>query len=438
MLVGFCSDHSFDARDMFDGDVRSNFNARMQHIHGHFVYDGYRAVQMQKDGYLVRHLVDQNLIDRRTYDSIISPATFPVLMEGIVRSQHRRDHRGHTRLPRVEERVVAKSSSSNRRDNEAQVPGIETAHHRHRSKRARQNWEDPVELISTPVIDPPDEVVPDAPAKSPSLAHSTLEMQKNVLLERLRILISNDTGRHYENQSIGPAGEETVATTVVNDLYQIDAEFVREESTSSCPSGRIESPQSQDHSNDGPSSGPTDTLSPDSDSFWLSEYAEDEERKLDEHHPIIQFTALDAARLVEAFRCWKRNRSEEDNPCYGVGRSNPAPNQDKGKGKDSATEKRKWEDNPESCNNATDSSGPSSDRAGCGKRRRISERKLTFACPYTKKNLVSHKGYCKYTLSRIRDVKQHLARCHRNSPYCSRCMGTFETEDERDDHIREA
>ncbi|KAH8753536.1 hypothetical protein F5883DRAFT_384699, partial [Diaporthe sp. PMI_573] len=71
-------------------------------------------------------------------------------------------------------------------------------------------------------------------------------------------------------------------------------------------------------------------------------------------------------------------------------------------------------------------------------RRRTSERKLTFACPYTKKDPMSYRDCYRYTLSRIRDVKQHLGRCHRNRIYCSRCMGTFRTEVERDEHNREA
>lgn len=80
--------------------------------------------------------------------------------------------------------------------------------------------------------------------------------------------------------------------------------------------------------------------------------------------------------------------------------------------------------------------GPLSHQTAPSKRRRTSDQKLTFACPYTKKDPVSHRDCYKYKLTRIRDVKQHLARCHRNPPYCPRCMGTFQTEDQRDIHVR--
>ncbi|KAJ0109776.1 HET and ankyrin domain protein [Diaporthe amygdali] len=69
------------------------------------------------------------------------------------------------------------------------------------------------------------------------------------------------------------------------------------------------------------------------------------------------------------------------------------------------------------------------------KRRRTDERKISFACPYSKKDPMRHRDCYKYTLTRIRDVKQHLTRCHRRPLYCPRCFEIFETEDSRDDHI---
>lgn len=319
------------------------------------------------------------------------------------------------------------------------LPGTKPAQHNHRSKRARRNRDDPGELITTPTLDPPEEVVPKAPVQTQSLPHPSLEFWKDILLERFKTWSIHDTSKSSEDQSIGYTGGKTAAdpaATVSQWIRRIYAEFLRESSHFS--SRKMESSQSQEHSSDGQSSGPTDTPSPDSDSLWLAEYSEDEEAKLDEDHPAVQFTELDAAILVDAFRSWRENLPEGSIPCDGVDRSNSAPDHDKGKGKDSATGKRTLADQSKVCDNATDSNGPLSELAGSGKRRRTSERKLTFACPYTKKDLMSHKGCCKYTLSRIRDVKQHLSRCHRRPPYCARCMGTFETEGERDGHIREA
>lgn len=150
----------------------------------------------------------------------------------------------------------------------------------------------------------------------------------------------------------------------------------------------------------------------------------------------MNFKASALARVFEGFLSWKKNPSQENAPCDGAGKSNDAPIQDKGKGKDSTAGKRTWADQSETSKGTTDGSEPSSSQPS-RKRSRMSDRKLTLACPYTKKDSISYKSCYKYTLSRIRDVKQHLARRHRNPLYCPRCMDTFETEGDRDGHIRE-
>lgn len=113
-LKGFCSDSNFDAKLTSEGDARSNFNMRMQHIRYHLVYEGYRPEQMQRDGHLVRHLFDQNLIDRRTYENILNPTTVPRLPGSKDRHGSHGSHHKHRHLPRVDEEVVAESSSSHR------------------------------------------------------------------------------------------------------------------------------------------------------------------------------------------------------------------------------------------------------------------------------------------------------------------------------------
>lgn len=49
------------------------------------------------------------------------------------------------------------------------------------------------------------------------------------------------------------------------------------------------------------------------------------------------------------------------------------------------------------------------------------ERKY-FACPFLKFDQTSYKKCCTKKLSRIQDVKQHLARCHTPERYCQRCQ----------------
>ncbi|ROW00388.1 hypothetical protein VMCG_07222 [Cytospora schulzeri] len=68
------------------------------------------------------------------------------------------------------------------------------------------------------------------------------------------------------------------------------------------------------------------------------------------------------------------------------------------------------------------------------KRKRTTDRKDTFACPYSKKDPVRHRDCYGYVLSRVRDVKQHLNRCHKLPHYCPRCNEIFDTEALRDSH----
>ncbi|KEY64089.1 hypothetical protein S7711_09484 [Stachybotrys chartarum IBT 7711] len=58
-----------------------------------------------------------------------------------------------------------------------------------------------------------------------------------------------------------------------------------------------------------------------------------------------------------------------------------------------------------------------------------------LACPYWKLDSRSHRSCFSKKLTRIRDVKQHLARRHTPKFYCERCFATFETEGSHEAHI---
>lgn len=62
---------------------------------------------------------------------------------------------------------------------------------------------------------------------------------------------------------------------------------------------------------------------------------------------------------------------------------------------------------------------------------------MVFACPFQKFNPHKYHKCLKYTLSRIKDVKQHIYRQHRQPEYyCARCYEIFATTENRDDHAR--
>lgn len=60
-----------------------------------------------------------------------------------------------------------------------------------------------------------------------------------------------------------------------------------------------------------------------------------------------------------------------------------------------------------------------------------------LACPFQKLDSHKHHECLKYALHRIKDVKQHIYRRHKQPDYyCARCFETFKTADERDGHSR--
>lgn len=64
---------------------------------------------------------------------------------------------------------------------------------------------------------------------------------------------------------------------------------------------------------------------------------------------------------------------------------------------------------------------------------------VVFACPFQKYDPRKYHRCHKYTLTRIKDVKQHIYRQHTQSPYyCARCYKVFTTADDRDGHCRRA
>jgi hypothetical protein len=196
-----------------------------------------------------------------------------------------------------------------------------------------------------------------------------------------------------------------------------------------------------EHSSDELSSHQTEISTPESGSLWLAEYSDDGIEKLGENHPFMKLKHLVVAQVFERFKSWKECSVEQDVPYvahYGAGTANPSGAEDMGEGKRNPKRKRTNADQGEAGEGLTDSNWPFGPLLTVfSKRRRTAHRKLTFACPYTKKDPTVYRDCYKYTLSSIRDVRQHLARYHRIPPYCPRCMATFQTEKERDQHIRE-
>lgn len=63
--------------------------------------------------------------------------------------------------------------------------------------------------------------------------------------------------------------------------------------------------------------------------------------------------------------------------------------------------------------------------------------RIQYACPFQKLDPVKHHECLKYALHRIKDVKQHVYRRHKQPDYyCARCFAVFSTAEVRDAHAR--
>lgn len=62
---------------------------------------------------------------------------------------------------------------------------------------------------------------------------------------------------------------------------------------------------------------------------------------------------------------------------------------------------------------------------------------LVFACPYFRLDPEKHAKCLARTLRRIRDVKQHLIRCHLRPHFCPVCGQVFETQAQQEVHVEE-
>ncbi|PKS10086.1 hypothetical protein jhhlp_003383 [Lomentospora prolificans] len=71
------------------------------------------------------------------------------------------------------------------------------------------------------------------------------------------------------------------------------------------------------------------------------------------------------------------------------------------------------------------------------KRRNVNPGQKVFACPFWKWNRDMYSRCSKFTLKRVKDVKQHLGRCHlRCSILCWRCQQQFVTEQQLVEHLQ--
>jgi hypothetical protein len=171
--------------------------------------------------------------------------------------------------------------------------------------------------------------------------------------------------------------------------------------------------------------------SSDSESIWMSDYSE-AVPVLDYGHPFHLVKATVVREGLLAFYA-SQQRPHGSTVNTAAGSTSTATNSGK-----SATSTGKKRNNRK--RGSSEERESEDDQEVPEKKSRASKKafghQVSFACPFAKKDPLKYRGCYAYVLSRIRDVKQHLSRYHQLPIYCPRCMCTFETEDERDEHIR--
>lgn len=167
----------------------------------------------------------------------------------------------------------------------------------------------------------------------------------------------------------------------------------------------------------------TITATTESAGMWPPE-SPDEPPNLPDDHPFSRISNIAVRILMRSFQKWRQCGTEFSEASGSIMR----PERSKKRARrtsDSDEEKDDEGDTPQERSRVSKKNRPEMGE------------EMIFACPFFKKDAMAHRGCCRYTLKRIRDVKQHLGRRHQLPIYCPRCFENFADEDARDGHARD-
>ena len=169
--------------------------------------------------------------------------------------------------------------------------------------------------------------------------------------------------------------------------------------------------------------GTTDSAFP-----WLSDHT-DELSDIPENHSLLSFKGIALRILLIAFHAWRERGNGGNGTSLHINQTESSRKRTRIEPENSQNDEVEDEEG---------AGGSSQGNLGFpDKKRRVKDDARTFSCPFFKKDASNYGRCCQYILTRIRDVKQHLARCHNMPIYCPRCIRTFNSEDERDAHVRD-
>lgn len=213
-------------------------------------------------------------------------------------------------------------------------------------------------------------------------------------------------------------------------------------SSSDSPRGPPAMTDEQTATEDGTSSGESSTDQSATESSSYCDETEGDVSDFEQPHPLDDQKDDILSLLLKKYDSY-RTEVQQNNPGPSNDDTGPnrqgnhaQPHSSTSSGKGSAGQKRKTgaEENDDA--EYDDDTGPRRK-----KRPKMAEAEPTenqsFACPFSKKSPSIYRRCYRYELKRVRDVKQHLRRCHRKAVYCPVCSQTFATEEARDTHVRQ-
>ncbi|CAI6095112.1 unnamed protein product [Clonostachys chloroleuca] len=194
-------------------------------------------------------------------------------------------------------------------------------------------------------------------------------------------------------------------------------------------------------------SGAADEESSESDSVWMSDYSESVP-VLPDGHPFLRVKSKateEALRLYEIYYNYTKDKDTPSASCVADAGDNTSSGQAPcvsslvGSSSSSSGSKRASDgadqDGMDDNNgqNGANRRGPPRKRVRASKK--SAGREPSLACPYAKKDPINYRSCYSFNLKRVKDVKQHLSRCHQLPIYCARCKEIFPSEDERNEHL---
>ncbi|KAI3319432.1 hypothetical protein HD806DRAFT_259879 [Xylariaceae sp. AK1471] len=194
----------------------------------------------------------------------------------------------------------------------------------------------------------------------------------------------------------------------------------------------LEQPSPQENTEDrgATSSIEQDDWSKDEVSSSYGEEISDEEvaETLENSHPLAQEVPTLVKILLEEFAGWRTCQGHSGSSKSGKpASSNSAQNttRSKKRGREMDEEGPSDDDGSMSPKNTKRRSGDSDE-----------DESLLLACPFYKHDEVRHQKCLKHILRRVKNVKEHLRRCHKQPNFCPLCGQVFNNKVELDGHLR--